>query len=293
MTNTSRSARPDSALTDATAAARTPRAKRSDAGFSLLEIAIVLLVFGLLLGGLINPLSDGVERSRRATTQAQLQTINQALVGFAIANERLPCPASATSAGREDPLGGGLCSTKVDDIAHGFIPAASLALLGPTDADGLLLDAWGNPLRYSVSQIGDDASPNFTTQGAIRSAGAGNLTPNIVVCTRASTSPNCTGTTGNALRANQIPALSLSMGADWRDYRSADQLANAGEQLAAGSYASHVTTPSGKTHALPRDAVFVSKPYNQIVGDRQFDDLVIWLSENALYTQLLQAGLLP
>ena len=69
------------------------------AGFTLIEIAIVMTIISLLLGAILVPLGGAFEQSQRKTVKAQLEEINDALIGFAAANGRLPCPASGTSAG--------------------------------------------------------------------------------------------------------------------------------------------------------------------------------------------------
>ena len=68
----------------------------SQKGFSLIEIAIVLVVLGLLLGGLLGPLSVRVEQQERAKTQALLEEIKEALLGYAAINGYLPCPTTET-----------------------------------------------------------------------------------------------------------------------------------------------------------------------------------------------------
>ncbi len=70
-------------------------------GFSLVEMAIVLLIVALLLGGLLPTLSGQMEQQRTNETRKQLDEVQQALLGFAIVNGRLPCPASSTSNGQE------------------------------------------------------------------------------------------------------------------------------------------------------------------------------------------------
>ena len=73
------------------------KAYRNNAsGFTLVEMAIVLVIIGLLLGGMLMPLSAQMEQRRNSETQKALDEINQALIGFAVANGRLPCPATAT-----------------------------------------------------------------------------------------------------------------------------------------------------------------------------------------------------
>ena len=268
------------------------------AGFSLIEIAIVLLIIGLISTAILVPLGGAFEQSRRRATTLQLEEVNRALIGFAVAKERLPCPASGTSAGAEAPPGGGACTgADAHGTAHGFVPAATLGLFGEVNADGLLLDSWGNPIRYTVTQVNTDPGrgPDFTTQGGMRATGLSNLRANIVICTRAAQHDHCPESSGdgNTVRANEIPALVLSLGADWREFSGADQLANAGERKTGGTYTSVISTASGFDYPVPGDNIFVSNAFNQIDGEGKFDDIVMWLSENILYTRLIQAGVLP
>jgi len=62
-------------------------------GFTLLELSIVVLVVTLLIGGLLVPLSTQVEQRNVSETQQRLAQVQDALIGFAIAQGRFPCPA--------------------------------------------------------------------------------------------------------------------------------------------------------------------------------------------------------
>ena len=66
-------------------------------GFSLIEMAIVLFIVALLLGGLLPTVSSQIEQQHTNETRKQLDEIQQALLGFAVINGRLPCPASNTN----------------------------------------------------------------------------------------------------------------------------------------------------------------------------------------------------
>src|SRR5688572_19844594 len=70
-------------------------------GFSLAELAIVLLIVGLILAGVLTPLGAQIEIRKTAETTKILEDVKEALLGFAAANGRLPCPASDTSNGQE------------------------------------------------------------------------------------------------------------------------------------------------------------------------------------------------
>lgn len=118
--------------------------RRAAAGFSLIELAVVLCVLALLSGGLLQGLAAQRQAAGQREAQLQLNAAVEALLGFAMLNGRLPCPAKATlassdpAAGREDcTLAGG----------HGVLPWATLALAET--------DPWGQRLSYY-------AHPQFT-----------------------------------------------------------------------------------------------------------------------------------
>lgn len=104
-------------------------------GFSLIELAIVLFIVALLLGGLLPTVSSQMEQQRRNETQKQLAEIQQALQGFAIINGRLPCPTinpNPATAG----YGEEAASCSANPAAEGYLPWKTL---GVTE-----IDAWGS-----------------------------------------------------------------------------------------------------------------------------------------------------
>jgi prepilin-type N-terminal cleavage/methylation domain-containing protein len=241
---------------------------RKQAGFSLIEMAIVLTILSILLGGILVAVSQTTLNARRASALSELRQIEDALYGFAQSNGRLPCPATATSAGQEDPVGGGACT-----VIHGFVPAASLSMTGALNADGLLSDPWGNPYRYSVSST---ATPNFTSSTAIKAffnAGTAIASANMLkVC---SESPCVTSL------SNIVPALVYTMGENWANTTSANELANAG----TGSLVGSQTYPVKVT----ADFDFVSTTY----AEDLYDDQLVWLSPYVLFNKIVSAGKLP
>lgn len=120
------------------------RVPRSHAGFTLLEMAIVLFILGLLLAGLIGPVEVQLEARDRARTQAYMQQVQEALYGYALTNRRLPCP-DTDGDGLPNPVPP--ASTGCN-AAGGQLPWAELGV-----EPG---DAWGNVLDYRVR------APNFT-----------------------------------------------------------------------------------------------------------------------------------
>lgn len=252
--------------------------KCSSAGFSLAELAIVLVIVALLLGGLLMPLSAQNDLRKTAETQRSLDEARDALLGFAIANGRLPCPASAATTGVE--MGGGAvaCTSAANGVADGFLPAMTMGL-SPSDGQGYLLDAWGNRIRYAVT-VAPAASPNtFTASRGISSFWHASSAPpaaDLQICTNsASISNPGTGnadcSAGNALTKAAV-AVIYSIG---RNSASG----GAGTDEAAN---------------INADRVFVShdaRPAGAAGGE--FDDLVSWLSANILYNRMVAAGSLP
>lgn len=229
------------------------------AGFSLIEMAVVLVILGFLLGGLLISLSTTRELGLRNEAEAQIDEILEALYGFAQANGRLPCPATASSNGAEAPVGGGNCTQR-----FGFVPSATLGLSGAVNTDGLLVDPWQSAYRYNVTNANGNA---FTTAGGMRTIGMGALAPNLRVCTDAA----C-----GTVIASTIPAVVVSLGSDWASFTGADSVENSGE-----------ATVAGYRHANNLD--FASANYIEDV----YDDVIAWMSPNLLYSRMISARQLP
>lgn len=133
-------------------------------GFTLIELTIVLVIVALLIGGMLVPLSAQRDLQNTSDTQKQLSLISEALLGFAAAQNRMPCPATATSNGRESfcTNAAGACGSeqfvvqahgRCTDFFNGFVPAATLGL-SPTDEQGFAIDSWGNRIRYAITMRG-------------------------------------------------------------------------------------------------------------------------------------------
>jgi prepilin-type N-terminal cleavage/methylation domain-containing protein len=249
-------------------------------GFTLLELSVVMVIMGLLLAGIVMPMSARVDQQRFDATQRQLDDIRATLIAYALTNDALPCPATPASAGRSSSTATG-CTAQ-----HGFVPAVTLGLPGARNDDHLLTDAWGNAIRYSVtaSDADTDGLWDFVRPGEMRDVTVSALAPNLEVCTTAAGS-SATACASNATTVvGTAPVVLLSMGKDWASFASADQLENVGATLGGG--------PSGRSYGVPSDSVFVMRTQSQATG-ASFDDLVTWVSPLALYGQMVAAGRLP
>ena len=120
-------------------------------GFTLVELAIVLFIITLLLGGMLTPLSQQIAERQNSDTRHTLEAARLALAGYALSHRDdqgrpyLPCPDKPGDDGIEERLADGRCALVV-----GGLPWHSL---GVAEAD-----AWGNRLDYAVSPEFADAS---------------------------------------------------------------------------------------------------------------------------------------
>jgi prepilin-type N-terminal cleavage/methylation domain-containing protein len=129
-------------------------------GFSLVELAVALAIIALLLAGALIPLSTQIDVRNGADTQRSMESIRDAITGFAQANGRLPCPANGgTPAGTIDnttwasPVGAGAEQWDPNNnrcyIQFGVVPWTTL---GVSETD-----AWGRRLTYRVAPAFADA----------------------------------------------------------------------------------------------------------------------------------------
>ena len=272
---------------------------RANEGFSLVEIAVVLVIISVLVTIVAVPLATQIEQRRGDETRKQIELAKEALIGFAMANGRLPCPASATSNGvasyctNPDPTlpcgaliiaappAHGRCSD-----SNGFLPAVTLGV-APVDAQGYAVDGWQDSstlhrIRYAVSKFEIPAAterfpvtaPNGMRVAGMTALGAEpvpTMAVHLYVCgtglTAASSNTDCSGMTKLTDRA---VAVVYSVGK------------NATTAFASLSF-DEKNNQGGST-----DIVFTSDDTSAT-----FDDIVSWVSVNTLFARMVQAGKLP
>src|SRR5579859_4285489 len=237
-------------------------------GFSLIELAIGIFVIALLLGGLLVPLSTQVQQRQISDTQKYLEDIKDALLGFAVTNGRLPCPASAASAGVASPLVGGACTNNW----NGFVPAVTLGL-AVVDNQGFAVDPWGNRIHYAVTNANGNA---FTTVNGMSITTLASLAPDLLVCSTATGISSSSCAPGTALTSG-VPAVIYSTGKNG---------------AYGGTGLDEAANPN--PNSANNDKVFVSHvPASSSAPNGEFDDIVTWLSPNVLYNRMIAAGRLP
>jgi type II secretory pathway pseudopilin PulG len=258
----------------------TPGANRRRAGFTLIEIALVMLAIVLLVTGLAMPIAAQVQLRRQEETRRLLEEARDALMGFLAANARLPCPATADSNGQErfTPSGNAM-NGDCADFYSGYLPGATLGM-APLDEAGFVRDPWLTPrsrLRYAV--FGGGTAINGVTNALTRANGLqaatlpaiGNAAHFLFICSSGAqaTASGCGPATSQLTRRAAFVVFSLGP--------------NALEEPAAGS---------DEARNLDGDAVFVHREASAGAG-RAFDAQLLWVPIHLVVSRLLAAGRLP
>ncbi|HXR59477.1 MAG TPA: type II secretion system protein [Burkholderiales bacterium] len=246
-------------------------------GFSLTELAIVLAIIGVLLGGLMYTLFAQYEQQAWNETQQRLEAAREAILGFAVTNGRLPCPARAGAQADEvrDPQGE--CRDGAGEIYYsGLLPARAIGHQ-PVDADGFAVDAWGNRMRYAVAKSVTGCAtaptlPHFTHATNLKTNGITCQPSDLVVCKAAA---GATGTTCGA-SSNVLTNQNVVAAIVW----------STGKAPGAGG--------ADENANLNGDAVFVSRPPSPSgASGGAFDDMLVWIPSGVFYGRLISAGVLP
>jgi type II secretory pathway pseudopilin PulG len=241
------------------ASIRSARAASTATGFTLIEVAIGMLLLSMLLSTLLVPLTAQVEQRKITDTQTALTQISDALMGYAMSNGYLPCPDRSSGAGANDGLedlnaGGSNCA-----VPEGNLPWATLGIASS--------DAWGNFFRYRAASAFTDRATLFklTTAGSLTVQCPASACGNAIVYTN--TAPavvlshgrNGYGAMNSVLRGfNPAPT-------------SADELANTDGNA---SFISRTISGNGAAAG-------------------EYDDLVTWLSTALLLNKMITAQKLP
>ncbi len=144
------------------------RSLRRAAGFTLIEIAVVIVVLSLLLAMMAGIATAMLGQQRREATRQRLAGVETAIALFVSQNQRLPCPANGTLQGTDANAGveqitlGATNTCSVGGVAnsqqHGVVPWRALGISEQDATDG-----WGNRLTYRVdADFVTTPSMNFT-----------------------------------------------------------------------------------------------------------------------------------
>jgi len=125
---------------------------RRNIGFTLVEMAVVVVIAGILLTLGVQMVSAQLASSQRTASQTALNNANTAMLAFFAANHRFPCPDTVHN-GAENAVnvGGGevACAS-----ARGTIPFVTMGL-----QKSQVLDAYGNFISYVIDTSRDPVTP--------------------------------------------------------------------------------------------------------------------------------------
>jgi prepilin-type N-terminal cleavage/methylation domain-containing protein len=232
-------------------------------GLSLIEVTIVLIIIGLLLSGLLIPLSAQIDQQKIDLTQKRLQEIKEALLGYAIIYNRLPC-SDTNGDGQENKN-----TIECDSNGEGYLPWKDLGVGR--------YDAWGHPFRYQTEEEFNNPSgfnsTNPTSGLRIKnrndnaftttSSGEDSYVAAIIFSCGKNGRPDPTNPSPNTIDKNKT--------------NDADGVRN------TDSLCSNQKGPGGQSKTYIYD----------IYLENEFDDILTWLSKNTLMNRLVAAGKWP
>ncbi len=291
-------------------------------GFTLVELSIAFIIIVLLLAGAMIPLTTQIELRGIADTQRSMEQVREAIIGFAQANGRLPCPApgnlaAGTANAGVEALNGGM-PNRTCAAAFGVVPWATLGV--PET------DSWGRRFSYGVSPAFADESgvgtwatdvgtvpPSPQNQNqpcpTVPPAPAPSAPASFALCTLGDIAVFTRGdaTTTAAPLAVALPAIIISHGKNgfgaWQTNGSQLNLAPAGTDETRNLSGNPNATPLGgyssrafySRKQTPGAAGCVDPPYGSTntAPACEFDDLVVMITSNALVARMVAAGRLP
>jgi len=138
------------------------RAIKNRAGFTLIELSIVLLLISIAMGSLLSIAINKTETDRNKDTIAKMEAIEKAIAFYLAENGGIPCPADSSQAPNNAAFGvatrngvnayncNGTSPTwyfnvGFPNLALGSVPTKTLQL-----PDDYAFDAWGRRFTYSM-----------------------------------------------------------------------------------------------------------------------------------------------
>ena len=233
-------------------------------GFTLIEMAIVLVIVTILIGGLAMPLSAQIQARRIAETRSNMNSIRDALIGYAMSHtfihesgetrHFLPCPDTDND-GQEEERNetDGSCPT-----TRGGLPWITLGVSGD--------DAWGNRYTYAVdksfysnNKLGFVSTPAASLSGLNIYQSASCTAPAVML---------------------DVPVVVVSHGPQGRGALNK----NGGTPLAPAS----VATDERQNLNIPNASLPCADPLKFVSHNptEDFDDLVMWLSKYEIFNRV-------
>ncbi len=224
-------------------------------GFTLVELAIVLVIIGLIVGSFVGTLSSRIEATHIAETKQGLDDIKTAIFGYVYKNGVLPCP---------DTDGNGESNACTNS---GLVPSVTLGL-----GSG---DAWNNRYEYWI----DDAAfaVTFDLDTNSTAADGGEIEQR-----------NSAGTALVPLAKSAV-AIIFSRGKNGLGSTGVDGTVKVALPALGAGHDDEIENDDGNNRFVSRPPTTAGAS----TAGGEFDDLLIWISEFELKAKMVEAGKLP
>ena len=254
--------------------------RRQSSGFTLVELAVVLAIVGLLLGIVLVPLGTQFDLREVRDEEESLKSIRETLLGFLMTRGRLPCPDNNND-GLEDFTAG--TPNTCTGGERGELPYLTLGIG--------VADTWGRRYRYEVD-------PDFvmdTSKGALPSGNFLDMTDasNITI----------------VLRQDDKTTVNLAAPGATRDGASAVVVSfgdngNGGRRAIDGVLMPAPVVGSDEEENANADSTYLMRNRSEepsgacsetVVGTQScaYDDLMFWLPGDLVRSRLVAAEWLP
>src|SRR6266851_7760907 len=288
------------------------RAMNRSRGFTLAELAVAVAIIGLLLAGALIPFSTQIDVRNVADTQRAMESIREAITGFAQANGRLPCPANGS-------IAAGLANAGTEQF-NGTSCTASLGVVPWATLGAPETDAWGRRFSYRVSPAFADVSTASTWATTTPTSPANQSQPcaptplptaptTFALCSLGDIAVFTRGSTTAAVpMGSALPAIIISHGKNgggaWQT--------NGIRLLPIPTGNDEAANINGNTTAIPTGGylsfAFYSRTPTPAAGGCvdpipggpassaplcEFDDIVVVISSSTLIARMVAAGRLP
>jgi len=240
--------------------------QKTNAGFTLVEIAVVLVIVGILVGSFIGTFSERIDKTKIDNTKQQLNDIKKLLKAYAYsgnAEPYLPCPDTSTPPDGSEDRTNGVCNA---GNTVGILPYETLGM-GNSDAWGMRYRYWVSS-NYSTNTSDTGLSLTTPDTGATINTRVGDATrkivKNAVVVIFSHGKNNLGATSTDGINQPSIP--SFGNGHD-------DEIEN-----------------------IDTNATFMSRPPS-VEGSAAvggiYDDILVWMGSFELKAAMVEAGKLP
>jgi prepilin-type N-terminal cleavage/methylation domain-containing protein len=231
-----------------------------EAGFTLIEIAVVLVIVGLLVGSFIGTFANRIDDTRRDNTKKELDKIKRVLMAYAYTRSppHLPCPDTDDPPDGLENRAAGNCS------ATGYLPWRELGVG--------YADVWDNRYRYWVNT---DYANNIGFDLATSDASSGTVNTRI-------------GVPKQEILDNAV-AVVFSYGKNMLGGKSVDGIDRA-IIPAGGTHFDELENDDNDIH-------FISRPPREegasAMNGGFYDDITVWISSYELKAKMVETGVLP